>query len=192
MINEIDDAEVLTRSLGDPAAFAVIYRRHMGPVLRYTRRRLGETSGEDAATEVFVRAFKQRGAYVAEHPTALPWLYLLAGRVIGDHIRVEERRLRILSRLESTAEARRASGSDQRSELAPEVIRGLRKLSDSDRETLLLVVWGELTYEEAAVAVGVPVGTVRSRIARARKQLRQEIPTFATGAHHPHPGEAHV
>jgi predicted DNA-binding protein (UPF0251 family) len=61
----------------------------------------------------------------------------------------------------------------------------------ADRETLLLVVWGELTYEEAAAAVGVPVGTVRSRISRARRQLRLDIPERAS-ATNDQTGEAHA
>jgi DNA-directed RNA polymerase specialized sigma24 family protein len=78
------------------------YSRHVGAILRYARRRLGETAGEDTATEVFVRAFKQRASYASQHATALPWLYWLAGQVVSDHARAERRRLRLLARLAET------------------------------------------------------------------------------------------
>jgi RNA polymerase sigma factor (sigma-70 family) len=190
MFNEMD-AEILARSLDEPGAFAAIYARHAGSILRYARRRLGETAGEDVATEVFIRAFKQRATYTSQYPTALPWLYWLAGQVIGDHARAERRRLRLFARLADTVAPAGAASSGARSGLGPEVVRGLRRLSEADRETLLLVVWGELTYEEAAAAVGVPVGTVRSRISRARRQLREDIPESANASHH-QPGEAHA
>src|SRR5580693_2698274 len=102
MLGDDDDAEILARSLDEPGEFAAIYTRHVAPILRYARRRLGETAGEDAATEVFVRAFKQRATYVSQHPTALPWLYWLAGQVIRDHARAQRRRLRLLARLAET------------------------------------------------------------------------------------------
>jgi RNA polymerase sigma-70 factor (ECF subfamily) len=191
MIRAHDDAEVLARSLDEPGEFAVIYARHVAAILRYARRRLGETAGEDAATEVFVRAFKQRAAYAPQHPTALPWLYWLAGQVIGDHARAQRRRLRLFARLAETVAPASAESSGVRPDLGPEVVRGLRRLAEADRETLLLVVWGELTYEEAAAAVGVPVGTVRSRISRARRQLRQDIPDGAS-ATNDQTGEAHA
>jgi RNA polymerase sigma factor (sigma-70 family) len=191
MVGANDDAEVLARSLDDPGEFAVIYTRHVASILRYARRRLGETAGEDAATEVFVRAFKQRATYAADHPTALPWLYWLAGQVVSDHARAERRRLRLFARLAETVAPAPTETSGLRPVLGPEVVRGLRQLADADRETLLLVVWGELTYEEAAAAVRVPVGTVRSRISRARNQLRQDIPERAS-APRDQTGEAHA
>jgi RNA polymerase sigma factor (sigma-70 family) len=191
MVGANDDAEVLARSLDDPGEFAAIYTRHVASILRYARRRLGETAGEDAATEVFVRAFKQRATYAADHPTALPWLYWLAGQVVSDHARAERRRLRLFARLAETVAPAPTETSGLRPVLGPEVVRGLRRLADADRETLLLVVWGELTYEEAAAAVRVPVGTVRSRISRARNQLRQDIPERAS-APRDQTGEAHA
>jgi RNA polymerase sigma factor (sigma-70 family) len=190
MQNE-NDAEILGRSVDEPGEFAAIYNRHVGSILRYARRRLGETAGEDVATEVFVRAFKHRASFASQHPTALPWLYWLAGQVIGDHARAERRRLRLLSRLAETAAPASTDSAGVKPGLGPEVVRGLRRLTEADRETLLLVVWGELTYEEAAAAVGVPVGTVRSRISRARRQLRQDIPEPANTTND-RTGEAHA
>ncbi|HEX4343994.1 MAG TPA: RNA polymerase sigma factor [Solirubrobacteraceae bacterium] len=194
MTPDDEDGAVLARSVGEPAAFAAIYERHAGHVLRYVRRRLGDAVAEDATTEVFVRAFKQRGGYVARHPTALPWLLWLAGLVIADQARAERRRLKLIARVAAAGGAAvpQGSGTPASPAVAPDVVRALRRLSPADRETLLLVVWGELSYEEAATAAGVPVGTVRSRIARARRQLRDAIPEAAPAAANPKPGGAHV
>ncbi|MDP2710839.1 MAG: sigma-70 family RNA polymerase sigma factor [Solirubrobacteraceae bacterium] len=185
-----DDEHVLARSIAEPAAFAVVYRRHAGAVLRYMRRRLGDAAAEDATTEVFLRAFRQRAGYRPRHVTALPWLYWLAGLVIADLAGAEQRRLNVLQRLAAMAAGAPAESSRPGSDLTPDVARALLALSAPDREALLLVVWGELSYEEAALAVGVPIGTVRSRIARARKQLRAVI--CVAHASHDHPGDAHA
>ena len=190
MTGEADDAQVIARSLAVPGAFAAVYERHVGRVLLYMRRRLGDAAAEDATTEVFVRAFKTRGAYVAQHPSALPWLYWLAGLVIADYVRAERRRLKLLVRL---AAVRSGDGSlALRSDLAPEVVRSLRSLSPADRETLLLIAWGELSYDEVATATGVPIGTVRSRVARARAQLGKDVSVAALAAANHRPGEAHA
>jgi len=87
--------------------------------------------------------------------------------VIADHRRVERRRLSILERL-ACSSPELIELEDQG--LAPELVRELHRLRTADRDALLLVVWGELSYEEAASALGVPVGTVSSRITRARQR----------------------
>lgn len=131
-------------------------------------RRIGDEAGDGLAAEVFIRAFRARGRYRAEHDVALPWLLGIANNVIADHRRLERRRLAGLERLSSEA-ATLIEHHD--AGLAPELVTALRRLPAAERDTLLLVVWGELTQEEAAEALGVPVGTVSSRITRARKRL---------------------
>lgn len=156
----------------EPAAFGVLYERHGLAVRRYVVRRVGIYDGEDLAAEVFIRAFRARGKYRADHQSARPWLLGIANHVIGDHRRVERRRL-------ATVEQLLASGSDLASTsdagLTLEVVRALRRLPAVDRDTLLLMVWGELSRDEVAAALGVPVGTVNSRIARARKRLASDL-----------------
>jgi RNA polymerase sigma-70 factor (ECF subfamily) len=92
----------------------------------------------------------------------------VANHVIADHRRVESRRLRTLERL---AQVTPRDIEHEDAGLAPELVRAVRRLPGADRDALLLVVWGELSYDEAATALDVPIGTVRSRIARARKRL---------------------
>ena len=162
------DAALLARSVADPELFAELYERHGLTVRRYAVRRVGDGAGDDVASEVFTRAFRSRGRFRAQHDTALPWLLGIATNVIADHRRLERRRLETLERA-----ARETSTGVQSHDpgLAPELVAALRALPDVERDTLLLVVWGELTQEQAAAAVGVPVGTISSRITRARKRL---------------------
>lgn len=152
-------------------AFAALYEAHLPAIVRYLRRRLGDAAADDAASEVFVRAFRARGA--AEGPAALdlPWLYGIAANVIHEERRAERRRLRLIERVASQSPREAAAGPGSEATLDPKLARGLRRLSPPDRETLLLVAWGELSYDETARALGVPVGTVASRISRARRQL---------------------
>jgi RNA polymerase sigma factor (sigma-70 family) len=171
------DAAIIANSVAHPAVFAALYERHLERVAAYLARRVGSALAEDLTAEVFVRAFRARTAYRAQRETALPWLLGIASNLVGDHRRAERRRLAALQRL---AHARPQTMHDDIAVLAPETIRQLRRLPAVDRDTLLLVVWGELSYEEAAAALGVPVGTVRSRIARARGRLARAIAAEAT------------
>ena len=170
------DAALLARSVEEPALFAGLYERHELAVRRYVARRIGSEAAEDVAAEVFVRAFGSRARYRADRETALPWLLGVANNVIADHRRLERRRLVGLERV--VADSPRVVEHDQAG-LAPELVAALRRLPAADRDTLLLVVWGELTQDEAAVALGVPVGTVSSRITRARKRLAVSLPVRA-------------
>ena len=163
------DAEVLRVAVCDHAAFDVVYRRHCREVATYVARRVGAERVEDVTAEVFVRAFRGRAAYTPVHDSALPWLVGIASRVLSEQRRRERRRLQTLERL--ARERPRVVVDTEDTDVGADVIRALRRLPASDRDTLLLVSWGELSYAEAATALGVPIGTVRSRIARARRRL---------------------
>lgn len=167
-MRQVSDGELLGSTA---AGFAEVYERHVGRVARYMARRVGNAAAEDLCAEVFVRALRGRDGYVAERATALPWLLGIANHVICDHRRAERRRLAMIERLaQITPEL---IGAHEPASLAPELAGELRRLPDALRDTFLLVVWGELSYEEAAGALSVPVGTVRSRVARARERLAQ-------------------
>jgi RNA polymerase sigma factor (sigma-70 family) len=168
------DAELLARSVVEVALFGELYERHGLAVRRYVVRRTGDAAGEDLAADVFVRAFRARGRYRADRDTALPWLLGISNHVIADHRRLERRRLAALARLAGDSDGRPDEGGPT---LDPELVAALRRLPAIERDTLLLVVWGELTQDEAAVALGVPAGTVSSRITRARKRLTAVLRT---------------
>jgi RNA polymerase sigma factor (sigma-70 family) len=168
MQSSLSDARILRDSVSDPAMFSSLYERHLRAVANYVSRRAGPELAEDLTAEVFVRAFRKRAVFRDEHGSALPWLLGIANNLIADHRRAERRRLETLQRV---AIARPVSSEISLGVLAPELVGELLRLSAADRDTLLLVVWGELSYAEAATALSVPVGTIRSRIARARHRL---------------------
>ena len=168
----LTDGELLERSALEPVLFGALYERHDVALRRYVTRRVGVADGEDLTAEVFARAFRARGKCRNEHGSVLPWLMGLANNVIADHRRIERRRLATLERL---AIEDREHVESRSAGLALEVVRALRALPATDRDTLLLLVWGELSRDEVAAALGVPVGTVNSRIARARKRLASDL-----------------
>jgi RNA polymerase sigma-70 factor (ECF subfamily) len=181
----LSDAEAIRRSRDRPEAFAAIYERHHAAVHNYLRRRLGADAADDMAAETFVRAFGARAGYRPQSPTARPWLLGIAANLIGDHRRVEARALRAWQR----AAAELACSVDaQPAGVDPQLVAGLRRLSRRDREALLLLAWGELSYAEIGEALGIPIGTVRSRIHHARGRLAARRPPMTN----PDPGEAHA
>lgn len=173
------DSELIAASLDDGERFAEVFERHWPQVRRYVARRLGVDVADDVAAEVFVTAFRIRGRYDLRRPDAPPWLYGIASRLISQHRRTEERQLRLLRHAERDAvEARFEDLSDSRVEarlLRPRLLELLAQLKPADRDLLLLVAWGELTYEQAAEALGLRVGTVRSRLSRLRRRAQAAL-----------------
>ncbi|GLW08183.1 DNA-directed RNA polymerase sigma-70 factor [Microtetraspora sp. NBRC 13810] len=174
----VPDAALIRESLVEPELFATLFDRHADEIFRYAARRLGHEEAEDVTAEVFLAAFRVRARYDPAQPDARPWLYGVATRVISQHRRSERRRTKALARL-----APDPPGSfDERSvnrvtagQLQPRLAQMLARLSAAERDLLLLVAWADLSYEEAAVALGVPVGTVRSRLHRTRAKLRRAL-----------------
>jgi RNA polymerase sigma-70 factor (ECF subfamily) len=163
------DARSIQRSLAEPEAFTEVFDRHFDAVHGYVSRRLGRDLADELAAEVFTRAFDLRRRYDQSRPDARPWLLGIASNLVRRHRRTELRRL--------VAYARAVSPDEEPAPAGPEtqVAAALAALPARDREALLLFAWADLTYEEIAAALGVPVGTVRSRIARARSRLRRAL-----------------
>ena len=172
------DAEVIGRSLGDPEAFGLIYDRHAPTLLRFLGRRAGAKVAEGLLGELFRVAFERRKAFDPSRVSALPWLYGIGSNLLLKHRRAEARRLRASARLAAPGEAadRRASAAalDARV-LFPRVAAAIEALPDPERDALLLFAWEELPYEGVAEALELPIGTVRSRLNRARARLRELI-----------------
>ncbi len=174
-----DDGALIARSVGDPEQFAAVFRRHAPEIQRYVVRRLGADAAEDVVADTFLTAFRLRSRYQPDRPDARPWLYGIATNLIGRHRRTEIRQYRALARtgidpvtepFTDQADARVSAGAESR-----RLAAALARLPAVHRDPLLLVAWGDLSYEQAAVALGVPVGTVRSRLSRARGKLRQAL-----------------
>lgn len=178
------DASVIERSWAEPDVFAELFHRYADDIHRYAARRLGTEAADDLMAETFVVAFQRRRRYDLSKPHARPWLYGIVTRLIGGHRRAEARRLRALSRVVSTAPGDEGGGEPLAERVAARIsaegTRGalsaaLAKLPARHRDVLLVIAWGDLDYAEAAEALGIPVGTVRSRLHRARKKLREAL-----------------
>ena len=172
------DAAVIAASLDDPASFGTIFDRHATVLHRYLVRRLGPDEAESMVGEVFRIAFEKRHRYDLERPTARPWLYGIATNLLAKHRRKEARRIHAVARLAAHRLppidlADGVSGAVDAAGLWPRVADAVTALPEPERDALVLHVWEGLSYEEVADALGVPIGTVRSRLNRARGRLRE-------------------
>jgi RNA polymerase sigma factor (sigma-70 family) len=177
------DAEVLLRSLERPEEFGVLLTRHGRDVERYLHRRIGPDLAEELLAETFVAAFKDRGRCRTSGGSALPWLYGIATNLLRRHRRTELRQLRAYARtgidpaFEFEAESlNRVSASSDAGRLAAI----LADLAERPRDALLLYALAELSYEEIALALDVPVGTVRTWLHRARLTARVHLERLPT------------
>jgi RNA polymerase sigma factor (sigma-70 family) len=182
------DAAVIQLSRHEPEQFTVLFRRHAPYIQRYVVRRLGHDAADDIVAETFLLAFRQRGSYDLARADARPWLYGIATNLIGRHRRAETGLYRALAR--TGADPVTESFTDRvddrvsASAASRRLAAGLARLPKELRDTLLLVAWGDLSYEETATALGVPVGTVRSRVSRARSKLRRSLGDTNPAAFH--------
>jgi RNA polymerase sigma-70 factor (ECF subfamily) len=173
----ISDAEAIRASLDDPDRFEVVFDRHFGAIHRFVERRLGGDLAEEIAAEVFVTAFASRSRYDTARENARPWLLGIAANLIRHQRRSEVRQLRAYARTgaDSGDQPRDAELLDRVDAQASraQLAEGIASLSADDREVLLLYAWAGLSYPEIAEALAIPVGTVRSRLSRARRQFRE-------------------
>ena len=169
------DSEIIRRSRDTPAAFAELYDRHAVAIHRYASRRLAEAA-DDIMSETFLVAFERRAAFDESATDARPWLYGIATTLLKKHRRQEARAWRGLMAGGAADRVVVAEGPDDRLDAELGIRRlasAIRRMPARDRDALLLYAWGDLDYEGVALALDVPVGTVRSRLNRARRQLRQ-------------------
>lgn len=174
-----DDAMVIRESMDDPDRFHLIFDRHANAVYRYLARRLEPSVAEDVVGETFLLAFRQRTRYEAKHDNARPWLYGIATNLLRRYWRDEARAYRMLQRAGTHARpedhddavAATVTAQSTRAQLG-RALKGLRK---GDRDVLLLIAWEELSYQEVAEALAIPIGTVRSRMNRARRKVRDAL-----------------
>lgn len=171
-----DDKEVIERSADEPAAFAVLFDRHAPVIHRYAARRLGVQAADDIMSETFLVAFERRRAFDPAVSDARPWLLGIATILMKRHARLEARAWRGMVAgvaAEITPDLIELAGLRVDAErMSRKLAAALRGMPARDRDTLLLYAWGDLDYEGVARALEVPVGTVRSRLNRARRVLR--------------------
>lgn len=172
------DAELIEASLRVPEKFALLFDRHAPHIQRYLARRLGQQIADDLLAETFLAAFTKRERYDSSRPDARPWLYGIATNLVGQHRREEVRRHRTPSVGPYVADHADRVAADVTAQAMRSMLSGaLGALSVEDRDVLLLVAWEQLSYLEVAEALAVPVGTVRSRLNRARRKVRAALGT---------------
>jgi RNA polymerase sigma-70 factor, ECF subfamily len=175
--NDLDRAAVRA-SCDEPRAFSSVFERHFDDVRRYLVRRVGPALGDELASETFVRAFDGRGRFDAERGVVRAWLFGIAANLLRHRARSEERRLRAYARSGVDPVTEELEGVPARIDAqrtGPRLAAALARLSSGEREVVLLYAWADLSYDEIAVALELPVGTIRSRLSRARARLRHEL-----------------
>ncbi len=168
---------------GDADAFGELYARHVRAVQSYCLWRTADRqSAEDATATVFLEVWRKRESLVLSGDSATPLLLGIATNVLRQQWRSRRRHRDALERV-------RGAGAQLPSDLETDAVARLdairqlkaagaeiRALPRRERDVLALIAWGELSYEETAAALGIPIGTVRSRLARARARLGDAFP----------------
>lgn len=171
------DSEIIEESRREPVVFGELYDRHHALIHRYAARRVGAHAADDVMSETFLVAFERRLVFTSETGDARPWLFGIATNLLKKYVRLETRAWKGLQ----ASDAARVIEDDaiEVAGVRVDAARALKKLGTSlnrmppaDRDTLLLYAWTDLDYAGVAAALGVPVGTVRSRLNRARTSLR--------------------
>jgi RNA polymerase sigma factor (sigma-70 family) len=173
------DADVIERSLVEPQQFGEIFDRHVERLHGYLSRRVGRDSADGLVGELFRIAFERRGSYDLDRADALPWLYGIGSNLVRQHRRSEHRQLRLTARLAALRDLNDTNtdtdGALSANRDLDAVIAALAELPEADRDVVVLFAWEELTYDQIADALGVPTGTVKSRLNRARSRIREHL-----------------
>lgn len=169
---------------GDTDAFSAAVVDNVDDIFRFVARRCGPTSAEALTAEVFAQAFGSWSTFRRERGTVRQWLFGIATNVVRRHRHLEQRHLMtVQSELRHGASGGAEPAVDEESigarvdasHAGPALGRALASLRPDDREPLLLFAWEGLTYSEISSTLNVPIGTVRSRIHRARLALRSQL-----------------
>jgi RNA polymerase sigma-70 factor (ECF subfamily) len=178
-VGSVTDGELIASSVLDPERFRPVFDRHFETVRRYAVLRVGIDAAEDVTAETFAVALRRRGAYKPLTATALPWLLGIATRAAQQKQRGDHRLAHALSRVGTAPAFEGEDASIERLDaqaLSPRLRMAMASLRIADRDIVLLVIVAGLSYEEAASALAIPVGTVRSRLSRARTRLAAHFP----------------
>ena len=190
---EFSDGDLWSRAARrhDGEAFGQLFERHANAVYAHCFRRTGSWSAaEDLTSVVFLEAWRKRRDVQLAGDSVLPWLLAVANNATRNAERSIRRHQRLLTKLpgpemvpDLAEDAAKRADEEQAMRL---ILAEIASLAEPERAVLALCDWAGLSYAEAAVALRIPVGTVRSRLARARQRLRelaahaQPIATFSS------------
>lgn len=177
-VSTYSDRRLWERALeGHTAAFGELFERHATSVYNYLFRRCGNwATAQDLTSIVFLELWRKRSDISLERDSALPLLLGVATNVLRNRRRAERRHRAALERMPAPSESW-SPHEDVVEKLAEEermrdLLHILGGLPKREQDLVVLCVWMELTYEEAADALCLPVGTVASRLSRAKRRLR--------------------
>lgn len=177
---DYSDPEMRARvRAGDRDAFGRLFDVYARAVYNHAYRLTGDWSAaEDVMSLTFLEAWRQHGKVSEEGGSLRPWLLGIATNLVSNQRRAARRHREVLAQLPPVPEgvpdfAEEAAGRLDDAVLIGAVQEALGRLRRPEREVLSLCVWAGLEYQEAAEALGVPVGTVRSRLSRARAKLQR-------------------
>ena len=171
------DVDCLARSLKEPEAFEPIFERHFAAVHKYLHRRAGRDLADELTAETFTVAFEHRSRCRGTG-SALPWLYGIATNLLRRRWRAERRQLSAYGRSgldRGVTYEDEAAGRADGSSAGPRLALALAAMRPHERDALLLYAIADLTYDEVALALDVPVGTVRTWLHRAREVGQREL-----------------
>ena len=191
LTHETDDR----RPLDHQAVFTDAFVEHAPRLLRYISRQVTQTEAEDVLGETFCIAWQTRHRYRPQQGPLIGWLFGIATNVLRRHKRTWLRSTAAAARLprDTTAvsdTADRVADRVDASASSRAIADVVAELEERDRDVLLLSSWGQLDHGEIALALDIPVGTVRSRLHRARQRILASLPPDATASDLP--GDSHA
>jgi RNA polymerase sigma factor (sigma-70 family) len=157
-------------------AFGLLFEQHSTTIYNYCFRQTASwETAEDLTSTVFLEAWRSRDRLVVQGDSVLPWLYGIATNVCRRQRRTAFRRWRALGRLAPDLDqpdpADDVAGRIDDERRMAQILAVIDRLPAGERDVVALVVWEELDYRSTAEALDIPVGTVRSRLNRARRRL---------------------
>ncbi|WP_371781668.1 RNA polymerase sigma factor [Streptosporangium subroseum] len=173
---QVTDADLVAGYRRNPELFTAVYDRYLRDIYRYVAGRLGTQVAEDITAETFLLAFDRRDRFDPEKGGLRPWLFGFATNLVARHRRKEARHYKALARLDPEPIVEGHENRVVTSVTAqPYLAMALASLNGGERDVLLLLALGQLSYNEIAQALGISLGTVGSRLSRARAKIQTLI-----------------
>lgn len=187
---ELKEEEAMVASCVDAERFAEVFERRAREIYRYLSCRTGSDLAEELTAETFARAFAARQRFDPRRGSVRAWLYGIATNVVRNQYRSERRKRSAYAREVGLRAVRPSSeGADNGLAERDQLETALAHLDRRSQDVLYLLVAVGLTYEETATALGIPVGTVRSRYFRAKAQMAELLGAKASRTRNGHPTE---
>ncbi|WP_214327553.1 RNA polymerase sigma factor [Nonomuraea sediminis] len=176
---QVTDADLVAGYRQNPELFTAVHDRYFRDIYRYVASRLDTQVAEDITAETFLLAFNRRDRFNPEKGGLRPWLFGFATNLVARHRRKEARHYKALARLDPApvveGHENRVVTSVTAQRMQPHLAMALASLNGGERDVLLLLALSQLSYDEIAQALGISIGTVSSRLSRARAKIQALI-----------------